>query len=694
MTATILNAAPMTRLLGTQDMSTRPPVAEAEALPQHLPKFYIYAEQGPTAPQLVVGASRTAMYGANSFDERQPYATHQTVLANRVDAQGNAGMYERLQPDDAAPPATIRLMLDVLPCKVPVYQRNSDGSIVLDANGNPATTGQSVQGFKAKWIAKEVELAEDGSSTFGQATQEAGDQVDTDSSTQSKRFPFGDFEISSFGKHGNNKGLRLSAPTTKSSTPMDTTLMSVVGAFPIRLACVARPDPNTTASVVTTLAAEQYIDAVLKPNTIDQNDALAYVGDKFIQAYSNTTDPQYPAVYGPFGRMHIYDDVVEQLLQSFYEAEFPVADAFSDFTGADGEHFLFNMIGGVSSQGVPYTTFQLITSGGQAVRLSENSTIFAQGGTDGTMNEDLFAKLVAVKVADYADQNSYLMDTAKYPESIIYDSGFPLETKKALCQFIAERKDTFVVLSTHTVGQPPLTASQESALAVALRTRLQMYPESEYFGTPVVRGMIVGRCGTLTGSLYRKKLPLTVQVAARAAAYMGAGNGQWKLGFAFDEAPLNQVSMFTDINVTFTPVTVRNKDWANGLVWVESYDRRSVYFPALHTVYDNDTSVLTGFFTAMACVQLQKVGDRSRREFSGNSKLTNAQLIEKVNKFIDDNTSGRFDGRFIIKPVTTITSADAQRGFSWTTAIQIYAPNMKTVGTLSVEAYRIEDLQQ
>jgi hypothetical protein len=385
---------------------------------------------------------------------------------------------------------------------------------------------------------------------------------------------------------------------------------------------------------------------------------------------------------------------VATVLGLVHAAELPYIDSFSDFTGADDEAYLVNLLGGQSSAGVPYHAYQLVSSGTDVVRLSENSTIYARGGSDGTMNEDLFAQLVAEKVVEYADENSYLMDTAKYPESIIYDSGYPLETKKALCSFIAQRKDTFVVLSTHTVGQPALSASEQSSLAIALRTRLQMYPESEYFGTPVMRGMIVGRSGLLTGSQYRKRLPLTVEIASKAAAYMGASNGMWAKNAGFDAAPLNQVSMFTDIDVTFTPVSVRNKDWANGLVWVESYDRRSVYFPALHTVYEDDSSVLTGFFTAMACVELQKVGDRSRREFSGRSDLTNAQLIERVNKFIEDKTQGRFDGRFIIKPNTYMTSADVQRGFSWTTAIQIYAPNMKTVGTLSVEAFRIEDLQQ
>jgi hypothetical protein len=418
------------------------------------------------------------------------------------------------------------------------------------------------------------------------------------------------------------------------------------------------------------------------------------VGDKFIQAYQDLENPVNPPQYGPFGEVHVYDDQVAQVLAMVYASEKNFIDQFSDITGVtDGsEDFLINLFGGVSSSGVPYHSYDLITSGSNVVRMSESSTIYAQGGSDGTMDDDLFASLVADAVVEYANVNSFLQDTAKYPESIIYDSGFPLATKYALCSFISLRKDTFVVLSTYDVNGAQLTASQESSLAVALRTRLQMYPESEYFGTSTMRGMIVGRNGKMKNTQYTKRLPLTLEIAYKAAAYMGAGNGRWKPGFAFDAAPASQVALFTDINVTFTPAPARNKDWDAGLVWVQSYDRRSFFFPALKTVYDKDTSVLNSFFTALACVELQKVGERSWRRFTGSANLTNAQLVERVNQFVVDNTIGRFDGRFTIEPETYFTAADIARGYSWSLRIKIYAPNLKTVATLSLEAHRIEEL--
>jgi hypothetical protein len=690
MTPTIVNAAPMTRMLGIEDLSTRALVPEPEAIPTHLPKIYVYAQKGPLDPQLVSGNSMTKMYGVDSFDLRKPWATHATVLANLINAKGNSIMMQRVKPADANGPATIRLYLDVLPTNVPEYTRNTDGSYQLDTNNQPVPTGTTIAGFQVKWVAAQISA-----NNFGAGATLAGDQTDATTHTQSQRFPIMDLEVSDFGAYGNNQGLRFWAPTSVSGIPVKASLLANEKVYPFRMACVARPDALTTPSVVQTTSAEQYVDVCLKPGTIDKTtDAQVYVGDVFIDAYQNLTDPSLPPQFGPFGRFKLYDDHVASLLEMFYTAETPYINSFSDFTGDADELFRFNMVSGTSSNAVPYQSFIVVSNASNGIYFTENTTVYAQGGSDGTMTETLFAELVATAVADYADDNSVLQDTAKYPESIIYDSGFPLTTKYALCSFIAARKDTAVVLSTHDVLGQQLTASEESALAIALRTRLQMFPESEYYGTSTVRGVIIGRSGKLINSQYTKPLPLTLEIATKAAAYMGASNGSWKAGFSFDQSPNNNVSMFTQVNVTFTPATVRNKDWSNGLNWVESFSRRSLYFPALKTVYDNDTSVLNSFFTMMACVELEKVGDRARREFSGVSSLTNAQLIERVNRFVTENTTGRFDGRFVIVPAAYFTEADIARGYSWTLPIKIYAPNMKTVQTLTIQAYRIEDLQQ
>ena len=55
---TIVNAAPGIVNYGVDDQSGRPYTRAPEELPQHLPKFLIYAQTGPTDEQLLGGADR------------------------------------------------------------------------------------------------------------------------------------------------------------------------------------------------------------------------------------------------------------------------------------------------------------------------------------------------------------------------------------------------------------------------------------------------------------------------------------------------------------------------------------------------------------------------------------------------------------------------------------------------------------
>lgn len=698
--ATIVNAAPMTIMRGTQDLSTRPLIREPEDIPTHLPKFYLYTQKGPTTPQLVVGDSRTQIYGADSFDVRKKWANHATVFCNAVNAEGNAQMIQRVLPADAGPEANILLSLDVLPTQVPDYVRNTDGSIQTDANGDPVplmngANPVTVAGFKAKWVVSSVNTVL-GIQNFGHATIVAGDQ--SDGAVQSQRYPVVQLKASSAGEWGNNVGIRLWAPTTSTSGGIDTRLLTQEKAFPYRMSVIKRANQMATAKVVENLYGEQSIQVTLKSGVISPStDAQMFIGDVLLDAYQNVKDVRYPPLIGDFGSVAIYENNINTLVTMFHTAEMNYIDAASnpsaivtDFQGAAGEQHLFNFVSGNSSEGYPYHTFQLLGTAG-SIKPNEFTNIYAAGSTDGTMSDAAFAGLVASEVAEYNNPNSNLLDTANNVESIIYDSGFPLATKYALLDFISIRKDTFVILSAYEVGGQRLSASQENSLAVALRTRAQLYPESDYFGTPVMRALVMGRSGKVRSSQYTGYLPASIEVAIKSARYMGAGNGIWKNGKAFDGAPGSILDYVYDVNVIYTPAGARNRDWDAGLNWVQSYDRRSLFIPALKTVYNDDTSVLNSYFTAMAICEINKVSERAWRHFSGVSHLSNAQLADRVNEFIIERTRGRFDERFIVEPNTYFTDADIARGYSWTTAVKIWAPNMKTVMTTFVQAHRLDD---
>ena len=687
----IVNAAPMVDLLGTQDNSTVQLPRVAEAIPTHLPKLFVWAEKGPLTPQLVSGVEMSNMYGDRTFDERDIYCNHATVFANKINAQGNALMLQRLTPPDVGPNSNMILWLDVLETDVTDYERNADGSIKLDTLQNPISIG-TIAGVNIKWVVtyNTTSLA---AAQFGQLTQRPGSQTDTTSGAQSVRYPIMELKASSPGSWGENVGIRIWAPTIDSVLSMPTSLMAKERVYPFFFSVIERADMAASPKAKQTLFGDQYVMFTFKPNVIDPNtDAQLYAGDVLINSYQNLSETKYPLTFGDFGSMALYKNNIETLVNMFHAKEAPFVTSFSDVSADPKDAYLMNFVSGVTSQNVPYRTMQFVEDT-ESVLMTQYTNIYAGGGSDGTMNDTAFATAVSGAMADYADPNSDVQDMAVNVESVFYDSGFPLQTKYDLIKAISNRKDTFVVLSTYVSGSVINTASEEHATAVALRTRLQMYPESDYFGTPVMRGMVVGRSAKLYNSQYSKRLPLSLEIAIKSAKYMGSGNGKWKNGKDFDGAPGSIVDYMYDISITSVPASVRNKEWDVGLVWVQPYDRHSFFFPALKTVYDDDTSVLNSFITALAICELNKINAAAWREFSGNSKLSGPQLIERVNNFVRKRAQDKFDNRFIIVPDAYLTDMDTMRGYSWTLPVKIYAPTMKSVMTTYVQAYRIGDYQ-
>ena len=173
---------------------------------------------------------------------------------------------------------------------------------------------------------------------------------------------------------------------------------------------------------------------------------------------------------------------------------------------------------------------------------------------------------------------------------------------------------------------------------------------------------------------------------------MGAKNGAWKNGFAFDKAPRNVLSLLKDIDVTWVPSQTRQAMWSVGLNFALNFKIKQQFFPALQTVYDNDTSVLNSFFCAVAISYLNKVGHAAWRQYTGAVSLTAAQLEEAVNGFVAEAVKDKFDGMFIIIPDCKVTEFDATRGYSFTLTTKIGAEVSRTVMTNSVQAYRRADL--
>lgn len=691
----IFNGAPMPYLRGIRDASRGVNVRDPEELPTHLPHFYFFAEKGPTEPLYVAGDSLTTIFGQKTLDPRYKYYNHQTVCAGVVMGEGNGIFVQRLLPQDVGPKSRVLLSLDIVADDIQQYQRDVTGKFTLDSSGLkiPLTGGAATKaGFRLKWVVN--------SWTAGQTTEEFGEvssrtgSMTNSVSEQSTLYPIAEFEVNHYGAYGDNIAARLVAPTTDSDYPLSTDAVAAIKAYIYRLQILQRSSPELSPNIVDTIAGDQWVDFSFKPNAIDTKRDVDYsFDDRLIEAYQDETAPgQETPIYGPFGRQHLYRDYLDAIMAMVGEAEAPEGTLPALAIDEDSEYlYSTNILTGVNYNNVPYYTLQIegVAQGG--FRFSENSQVYASGGSDGTMTNASFDLLVRNELSNYGATEWPMLNWAKYPVSAYYDTGFELDTKEAFFIPMSKRKDVGVILSTHVIGSPQLTPSEESSTAMSLNNMARNFPESTLYGTGVVRALIVGHSGKLIQSTYRDFLPMTIEIARKFAAYMGAGNGQWRSTASFDDVPNNMVTMFKNVNSHWKPEVQRYRDWDNGLVWVEDYDRKALFFPAIQTVYNDDTSVLNAAANMWIAIDLEKIAQRTWRDMTGKSKLSDEQFLERSDELITKAVQGKYDSRAVIVPHTFYTAADKQRGYSWSCEMDMYVGSMKTAGSFTVVAKRLSD---
>ncbi|WP_257291504.1 hypothetical protein, partial [Endozoicomonas sp. ONNA1] len=409
-----------------------------------------------------------------------------------------------------------------------------------------------------------------------------------------------------------------------------------------------------------------------------------------VDAYQNMdASTGLPPKYGPVGKVHFYEETYNALMALLLSAEQNADNLVSGNMVPDQ----VNPVSAMYNDGVPYHAIEVMSEQPGNITLGEKLNHFFIGGEDGTLSVEKYEEGVArIMQSGYQDPMDPLENMATHPFSMIWDCGFTIDTKKELCRVLGHRKDVGVVLSTHVDGEESLNWVEEEALGNQLKNIMAAYPESTYYGTPVARGVVVAGSGTYSGSSWTRPISVTLDLADKVARFAGAGDGKFKADLGFDVPPNNQITLLRDLTNTYKPVTQRIKDWDAGLVWAQSYDRRSNFYPGIQTVYNDDTSIMNSMINMIIEMELQKVCFRVWRDLSGNSKLTTEQFIERSDRLIERNTVGRFDDRVTIIPETYFTEGDEARGYSWSCKIHMYGANMMTVGTFTVVSHRNEDL--
>ena len=708
------NASPEYILLGADDKGSRPLPYARTPVGQHVPLIYMFAQKGTSIKTFANGATAVSMYGAESFNADGVYYQHTTQLAQEMYGVGNSCSVKRLIPTDAGPKANVVVYVDVLQTTVPNYVRDSAGSKVIDPATNAFivdTVTPTIPGVRIKYIAEESGLANIGMAVSKTGTMAVG-------ATTSTMYPLFELRAAEQGAYYNNIGFSLESMLADA---LNTTILNSTKAMTYKLALVARPSVGQVPQVVRSLFGEPSVVCSLQAGAKNPaTGAKIDVKSVFDSNWFNTTDPLKSIRYNDYEGFHIYQNSLTTVLgivmanEAAHISATPAVwnDGLSaatlawfDFTtdvAADlaNEHYLLNLFSGKSSKGVDYFTVVMdataptLTGTQREVHISRDTPIFLSGGSDGTLSKTMFENLVTVEMAKYLDPNSEVIDNAINLESHLYDSGFSLTVKQELLNFIAVRKDTVVALGTHEYvpGSKVLPLSATRANAVLLKTKAKLFPESDFYGTPVSRATVMGGGYRLYSSSTGDFYPTTFELAIKTAKLMGAGNFKWKSVNAFDHGVGAELRYGYDFQPSFIPAGIKPSLWAASLVWAQPKDRSTYFIPAVQTVYDNDTSPMNSWLTVCALATLNRISSDAWREFTGTSTMSDAEFKDAVLSYLNARIQGIFDGMMVVIPEVVISQADAQRGYSWGHTFRLYAGNMKTKMVSHTEVYRLSDL--
>lgn len=694
--ASLVNAAPKVIFGGINDQSRGTLVREPETYPQHTPLLRLFLQTGPETTTLVDNSSGgfSAIFGEDSLARRGKFFNLQSLLLETLLAEGNPVFIKRLKPSDAPAPARIIVAIDLVRDMIPQVTTPLSGfdfpdevqdGDVEDQEGEPVL----IEGYRGRLI-----LIANNTANVGTRVTAPGNIISTIDGAQSTIYPLFELPASFFGDGGNNLGLRLWAPTADDALPIDEATATEFKTRMYRAQFMRRPYAGGSPVTVRTAAGEDYVDICFTEGAYSRStDKEYFAGQTLIASYEDDGFNSGTApLYSPFGQFYLYKTFLAQVQQLLYDNELVVNPAAETTLLDKGQ---FDVFTGVDFAGNRYQGLVLDGAISGGLTLGQENTIYAQGGGDGTTDLAQYETLVARENLNFGELDDEYANVPVYPFGQLYDTGLSMEGKYTMMSVLGKRQDLRCIFTTYVESeQKAPTRSEELSRAQALMARLRAYPESTLYGTAVCRAEIIQQTGKLAGGGYTKPVPQVLDYAQRWARFGGAGTGILREGADIDVSPNNRIELIKDLNVEFFNERVQGDLWKAGATYSLSYDRRSQYYPAIHSVYNDDTSVLISPITVSICCDVMRMVRRIHALFSGNAKLTKEQLIEQCDNAILAAVDGRYNDRVQIVPKTYFTDDDNQRGFSWHCLVSVYANNPRTVMIFDLETRRMEDLGQ
>lgn len=674
------NGAPLNNKQGWQDNSVPELVRTPTGDAIHKPLIFTFAARGVDNEAFpLTGDNALSLLGRNVFDLRGPYATFNTPYQAMFNANANECMYQRLIPEDAKT-ASVRVFADVLETKVPSYERDSNGIVQYDNSGKPKIKEQ-VDGlvivFRSVVIDETTPAIGAGVVIEGTMTGEGG--------TKSKLYPLFDIAGPYAGADVNGFGFKLIPLSEKSSPALTSSYQNEVGGRVYTLQWFETLAGVTSPVVWKTLTGMSSINFSFKPDAYyqpmrTQLDFEVVVADAYRQTMPDIGElPDY----GPFEQFYLYRENLETVLG--------LAQA-AITTDAPADPYMVDIFGGYDLLGQPYDGLQVnpATETGKVV-FSSSNIHYLQGGSDGTMNNDVYDELVRREMLLFPDGGKVRYDNElKYSLGCFWDSGFSFDTKAALVNFIGRSRNTFLTLATHVYSQGRNDEQAEESAKIALIELITAVPESAYYGTPAARGMVTGQSAFIKNSSYKKPVPMNYSLANFFSKYLGAAEGRAKPAYRFSRGELTIIEDLTDLSMPWKGNEVYASDWDVSLITARSYDYYRLFIPAIQSIYSEDRSVLNNALFNFMMTYVYRVSDRVWADMSGEAAMTDDERAKMIENKIIERLEGRLDNVAVVTPKAYFTADDKSNGYSVTLDLIAEGGVLLTQFNTTIKVYRRE----
>lgn len=640
-------------------------VLAVEELPLHVPIFIGFAEKGELdVPQYGSYSELVELLGEGTFDAYSDHFKYPNVFARKA-LEYQKVFYVRVAPDDAATATAVVECIVTPNVMMTQYQRDSEGGIVLDGNGDPVPLedgGVVVEeaGVQLTWRLRQLAEGETYTSLA----------PSTNVTTGAITYPVIAYTATSPSARMNNCGIQFWFDLES----LDLDLVEDIGALMFKWAPVQMPYGYDTAQPIRDIYSNPETEFTFKEDAIDSStDRRVNLTDLITNEY--TTDPI------PFN-IHIYSEYVEAIGNAVITVENDITNTTYDDNLTSP--YMVDIMSGTNLDGYAYHHVEVITSDPAdetVVILDEDVIQYMTGGSDGDMSLTNLASLTK----DWLSGTTYpdIYDEARYPITHLYDPGYPLDVKKTLIDFLSIRKDVKVVLGTQDIDNGINTKAEDQSTGAALRSQLLLHPESTIFGTQVYRGTVMQQAGYITDYNWKGIVPATIDNMIKKCVWQGASYFKGKP----KGLPNSAVEIFKSINWLPSSDDHKQLSWDTGLNYMQHYDMTSWHYPDVRSIYPLETSVISDDIFTDILIYLIHIGRYQWSVFAGRDENASV-LFGEIEEAIAKDIYTKF-GTYVNAVIDVYqTDVDKALGYQSTVEIAVYGNLPQRVWNIQIPVRR------